>query len=115
MERLSDFLNYARERMLASDETLPCEPEDCAAVMGYLCALVPEYELDQQTNFASIEARSTERKQAILTGLRKARGAKAPADTANTRRQPSGMAGMWRPMSFRAISVPTTYNNQCGT
>jgi hypothetical protein len=79
---LSDFLSYARERMLASDETLPCEPEDCAAVMGYLCALVPEYELDRQANVASSEARSVDRKQAILAGLRKARGAKASAPAA---------------------------------
>jgi hypothetical protein len=75
MDQLSDFLNYARERMLASDETLPCEPEDCAAVIGYLCALVPEFELDRRENVAANEARSAERKRAVLDGFRRARGA----------------------------------------
>jgi len=54
--------------------------------MSYLYALVPEYELDRQANVASNEARSTERKQAILAGLRKARGAKAPAEAEPNRK-----------------------------
>lgn len=95
MDQLSDFFSYARERMLSSDETLPCEPEDCAAVMGYLCALVPEYELDRQANAASNEARQADRKQAVLAGLRKARGAKAPAAevASATPTQEAGSAG----------------------
>jgi len=78
MNELSDFLSYARDRMLTSDETLPCEPEDAAAVMGYLCALVPEYELDRQAAADAGATRAADRKQAMMAGLRKARGAPPP-------------------------------------
>jgi hypothetical protein len=63
-------------------KTLPASPEDCAVVMGYLCALVPEYELDQQANAADGEARRADRRQAIAAGIRRGRGAK-PAATAD--------------------------------
>jgi hypothetical protein len=78
MDRLSDFLSYARDRLVTGDEPLPCEPEDAAAVMGYLCALVPEYELDRQAAGEADAARAADRKQAMMAGLRKARGAPAP-------------------------------------
>jgi hypothetical protein len=79
MDQLSDFLNYARDRITDGDESLPASPEDCAAVMGFLCALVPEYELDQQAGAADGAARLADRKQAIVAGLRRGRGTKPAA------------------------------------
>lgn len=89
MDRLSDFLSYARDRMLTTDEPLPCEPEDAAAVMGYLCALVPEYELDRQAVANADAARSADRKHAMLTGLRRARGAPAPEPPPEDEEEPA--------------------------
>jgi hypothetical protein len=47
MMEIEAFLAYAEER-LATDEPLPCEPEDYAAMLVYLMALVPEYQLERQ-------------------------------------------------------------------
>ena len=71
---LSDFLDYARDRLTNSNDPLPCEPEDCAAVIGYLCALVPEYQLDRQEQAQDGETRRADRRQAMLDGFRRARG-----------------------------------------
>ena len=50
MLELEGFLNFARDRLAETDEPLPCESEDCAAMLGYLRALVPEYELARQAD-----------------------------------------------------------------
>jgi hypothetical protein len=84
MDQLSDFLHYARDRITNEVDDLPCAPEDAAAVMGYLCALVPEYELDQQEDAADNQARQTDRKRAIVDGLRRARGAKPTTSSPTT-------------------------------
>jgi hypothetical protein len=44
MIEIESFLAYAEER-LGTDKPLPCEPEDYAAMLVYLMALVPEYRL----------------------------------------------------------------------
>ena len=72
---LEDFLNFARDRLSQSDDPLPAAPEDCAAVMGYLCALVPEYQLTRQADASNGEARRADRRSAVLAGFRRARGA----------------------------------------
>jgi hypothetical protein len=74
---LEDFLNFARDRLSQSDDPLPSAPEDCAAVMGYLCALVPEYQLTRQADASNGEARRADRRSAVLAGFRRARGAPA--------------------------------------
>jgi hypothetical protein len=56
-----------------TDEPLPCEPEDCAAILSYLCALVPEYNLACQVD-SDVERRA-DRKRALVDGFRRARGA----------------------------------------
>jgi hypothetical protein len=64
MDQLSDFLNYARDRVVNDDdETLPCSPEDFSATLGFLCALVSEYELDRQTTSKDDAARLADRKR----------------------------------------------------
>ena len=40
-----------------TDEPLPCDPEEFTAVLGYLCALVPEYELARQADALNDEER----------------------------------------------------------
>jgi hypothetical protein len=72
---LERFLNFARDRLTETDEPLPCEPEDCAAIMGYLCALVPEYNLAVQAETDSDISRRADRKRALVDGFRRARGA----------------------------------------
>lgn len=83
MLELEGFLNFARDRLAETDEPLPCEPEDCAAVLGYLAALVPEYQLAQQTEAANVEERQADRRRAVLEGFRRARGAAPPASAGN--------------------------------
>lgn len=75
VDELSDFLDFARDRLMNSNDPVPCEPEDCAAVLGYLTALVPEFELSRQAEATDGEARRADRRQAVLNGFRRARGA----------------------------------------
>jgi hypothetical protein len=72
---LERFLTFARDRLAETDEALPCEPEDCAAIMSYLCALVPEYNLACQVEADSDVERRADRKRALVDGFRRARGA----------------------------------------
>lgn len=72
---LEPFLNFARDRLAETDEPVPCDPEDCAAVLGYLCALVPEYELARQADSLGDEERRADRRRAVFDGFRRARGA----------------------------------------
>jgi hypothetical protein len=76
MMEIEAFLAYAEER-LATDEPLPCEPEDYAAMLVYLMALVPEYQLERQTEIAAREAKQADRRRAALDGFRRARGVPA--------------------------------------
>jgi hypothetical protein len=71
---LERFLNFVRDRITQTDEVLPCEPEDCAAVMAYLVALVPEYQLACQADMSNGETRRADRRRAVLDGFRRARG-----------------------------------------
>jgi len=83
MTELEGFLNFVRDRLAETDEPLPCEPEDCAAVLGYLAALVPEYQLARQAEAADYGERQANRRSAVLDGFRRARGAAAPASSGN--------------------------------
>lgn len=83
MMELEGFLNFARDRLAETDEPLPCDPEDCAAVLGYLAALVPEYQLARQAEAAGYEERQADRRRAVLDGFRRARGAAAPTNGGN--------------------------------
>jgi len=76
-------LEAARDRLAETDEPLPCEPEDCAAVLGYLCALVPEYDLTRQANAMDDEQRRAERRRAVFDGFRRARGAVPANESGN--------------------------------
>lgn len=73
MTELEGFLNFARDRLAETDEPLPCEPEDCAAVLGYLAALVPEYQLARQAEASDSEERRADRRRAVLDGFRRVR------------------------------------------
>lgn len=79
---IEDFLNYAATRLANDDDPLPCEAEDYGAVLAYLMALRPEYQLTLTDDAASREARRAERRRGVLDGLRRARGA-SPAPVPN--------------------------------
>lgn len=81
VDELSDFLDFARDRLMNSDDPVPCAPEDCAAVLGFLVALVPEYQLARQAEATDGEARRADRRQAVLNGFRRARGAASNGST----------------------------------
>jgi hypothetical protein len=82
---LERFLTFARDRLAETDEALPCEPEDCAAIMSYLCALVPECNLACQVEADSDVERRADRKRALVDGFRRARGAAPVRDDTTTR------------------------------
>jgi hypothetical protein len=81
MMEIEAFLAYAEER-LATDEPLPCEPEDYAKMLVYLMALVPEYRLASQAEAADREKLQAERRRSAIDGFRRARGV-APAPAQN--------------------------------
>jgi hypothetical protein len=91
MVEIESFLTYAEER-LATDEPLPCEPEDYAAMLVYLMALVPEYQLVRQAEAAAREARQADRRRAAVDGFRRARGAPAAAGNGNGNDSAAGAA-----------------------
>jgi len=114
MTELEGFLNFVRDRLAETNEPLPCEPEDCAAVLGYLAALVPEYQLARQAEAAGYEERQADRRRAVLDGFRRARGATAPANGGNGNGASNGNAGA-RPSTANANTRPANPARQPAT
>jgi len=74
---ISDFLAYVRQRLVDDDDlSCPCDPEDCAAVVAWLAAIAPEWELARRQGVADEAQRIQDRRNAVIAGFRTARGAK---------------------------------------